>query len=250
MQTSELKSNAEWKRWGKEDPLFGVVSWTNKQKDGASPWTDEEFYALGASDWHDFRGHWEQYGVNTESCLEVGCGAGRMTKQLAETFRQVKAVDVSEDMVRRAQKAVGANVEFTVIDGIHLPQPGSSVKAVFSTHVLQHLDNVELGYAYFREFYRVLDSEGTLMVHLPLYAIPGGATERRLVEAFHAVIHKIGGARAAMKRRMGVKTMRGTPYPLNELYAFLSGLSFKNVEFRIFPTRSDGHLHPFVFAVK
>lgn len=250
MPSTELKSNTEWKKWGKEDPLLAVASWANKQKDGAAPWTDEEFYALGLSDWHDFWRHWQQYGVNTESCLEVGCGAGRITKQLGQTFRQVKAVDVSEDMIRRAEKAVGANVEFTVIDGIHLPQPDSSIKAVFSTHVLQHLDAVEFGYAYFREFYRVLDSDGTLMVHLPLYSIPGGPLESLLVGSVRSTFRKMGDMRAAIKRRAGVKIMRGTRYPMNGLYAFLSGLGFKEIEFRIFPTRSNGDLHPFVFASK
>src|SRR5437764_15041344 len=89
-----LKSNTEWKQWGREDPLWGVASWENKQKHAGSAWTDEEFYALGQSDWQDFIGQWDHYGVNRESCLEVGCGAGRITKQLVNSFATVYAVDV------------------------------------------------------------------------------------------------------------------------------------------------------------
>lgn len=71
----ELASNKEWKKWGEIDPLFGVASWQNKQRDGSNPWTDQEFYQLGDSDWKDFSRHWEMYGVSRESCLEIGCGA-------------------------------------------------------------------------------------------------------------------------------------------------------------------------------
>lgn len=246
---TELKSNIEWKQWGKEDPLWGVASWAGKQKDGATPWTDEEFYALGASDWRDFLGHWQQYGIDTASCLEIGCGAGRMTRQLAGTFARVVAVDVSEGMVARARQAVGDNVEFAVIDGLHLPLGDGAVQGVFSTHVLQHLDSVEIGFAYFREMYRVLGAGGSLMVHLPLYELPAGP-ERRWMHLLHAASRRLSDVRAHLRRRRGIKTMRGTPYPIGSLTAYLKNLGFQRVEFRIFPVTSNGELHPFVFATR
>jgi ubiquinone/menaquinone biosynthesis C-methylase UbiE len=161
----------------------------------------------------------------------------------------VYAVDVSEDMIRCARGAVNKKVEFSVIDGIHLPQPDGSAKAIFSAHVMQHLDNVEIGYAYFREFFRVLDDGGTLMVHLPLYALPGGPLEgvMRFLQAFARLL---GNIRADMRRRSGIKTMRGTRYPIQALYAFLASLGFKDIEIMVFPTKSNGDLHSFVFATK
>lgn len=246
---SELKSNAEWKQWGKDDPLWGVASWAKRQKGGAAPWTDEDFYSVGESDWREFWGHWQHYGVNTQSCVEVGCGAGRMTKQLAGSFSRVYAADVSEDMICYARKAVGSNVEFSVIDGIHLTQPDGSVKAVFSTHVLQHLDNIDVGFSYFREFYRVLDDGGTLMVHLPIYQFPAGKIGLPM-RFFYALARSLDKIRSDVKRDLGIKFMRGTPYPIRELAVFLGDLGFKNVEFRIFATKSNNDLHPFVFATK
>jgi SAM-dependent methyltransferase len=247
---TDLRTNAEWKDWGKNDPLFGVASWKNKEKGaGASAWTEDEFYSLGESDWQDFWERWKHYGVDTQSCIEIGCGAGRITKQLSRTFDQVYAVDVSADMIRMAERSVDSNVKFFVVDGIHLPQPDSSVKAVFSTHVLQHLDSVEIGYSYFREFFRVLDAGGTLMVHLPLYTIPGGPF-RSAMHVLHSSGRHLGNLRAEVKRRLRIPLMRGTPYSTEALYAFLSGLGFRNVEFRIFPTKSNGDLHPFVFATR
>jgi len=249
---TELKSNLEWRQWGREDPLWGVASWTNKRKDGASPWTEQEFFAVGESDWKDFWGHWRQYGVNTQSCLEIGCGVGRITRQLARCFDRVYAVDVSEEMINHARKAVeSGSVEFSVIDGLHLPQSDCSVKAVFSTHVLQHLDTVGVGLSYFREFYRVLEVGGTIMIHLPLYQFPNeGGTLGVLMRSLYALFRRIDNIRSARKRHLGVKIMRGTPYPIRSLTLFLSDLGFKNVEFRIFPLKSNGDPHPFIFATK
>ena len=247
-----LRSNTEWKQWGREDPLFGVASWAGKQKGSVSAWTDEEFYALGESDWRDFFRTWQQYGVSRESCLEVGCGAGRITRQLANSFDRVEAVDVSEDMIKYARGRVGAkNVQFLVVDGIHLPQPDRSVGAIFSTHVLQHLDDINIGLSYFHEFFRVLDSGGTIMVHLPLYEWPPERPKLgALFNALFSLYTRLSDMKAQINRRQGARIMRYTPYPMRLLYSSLTAQGFRNIEFRVFPTSSNGHLHPFVLATK
>jgi len=247
-----VASSVEWKRWGRDDPLWAAASWLDKQKDGASPWTEEEFYALGESDWHDFFAQWRQYGLSTESCLEIGCGPGRITRSLARCFDRVCAVDVSADMIAYARKGVAApNTTFMMMDGVALPLPDCSVKAIFSTHVLQHLDSVEAGLAYFQEFYRVLEENGTIFVHLPLYQFP--AEHRAIGRLFNAtwtMSRCVGRLRAQVKRRLLLKTMRDTPYPLSVLYSFLTGLGFDKLEFRVFPVSSNRDLHPFVLATK
>jgi ubiquinone/menaquinone biosynthesis C-methylase UbiE len=249
---TELKSNTEWKHWGKHDPFWGVASWANKQKGGTSPWTEAEFYRLGESDWESILTHWRQYGLSTQSCLEIGCGAGRITRQLAKSFNHVYAVDVSEHMIGCARKAVdGTNVEYSVIDGVHLPQHACAVTAIFSTHVLQHLDSTAIGFSYFREFFRVLDMGGTIMVHLPLYEFPGDPrTSSAMMECLYAISRRLGNIRADIKRHLGVKIMRGTSYPLRSLNRLLVDLGFTNIQFRIYPLPSNGDLHPFVFATK
>lgn len=248
---SELKSNTEWKQWGKDDPLWGVAAARNKQKDGPSPWTAEEFYAVGERDWQVFARQWRQYGMNTTSCLEIGCGAGRFTRLLARSFDHVHAVDVSQEMISIAQKALpDTNVEYSIIDGLHLPLGDRSVKAIFSNLVFQHLDSAEVGFSYFHELFRVLDVGGTIMINLPFYQLPAEKGKLGvLMRSLYAAYRQIDNRRSDARRRAGVKIMRWTPYPIESLHLFLSGLGFKNVEFRIFPVDEDDH-GSFVFATK
>jgi len=251
----QLKSNTEWKQWGKVDPLWSVATWAGKKKDGVSPWTDEEFYALGESDWTDFSNQWRQYGFDTKSCVEIGCGTGRFSKAMAGTFGQVFAVDVSEDMLDYAQNIMAtsgiSNVEFSLVDGLHLPHGNESVACVFSAQVIQHLDTVEDGYTYFRDFHRVLEPGGTLLIHLPLYQHPRevGASGR-LFKVIHQVHTKFNDVKAEHKRRTGKGLMRYTSYSVSALSAFLTDLGFTNIEFRFFSMKSNGGFHTCVLATK
>ena len=72
------------KSGGNAIPLFAVATWPGKERGGAAAWTDEEFYELGRSDWADFLKQWSHYGLNAGSCVEIGCGAGRITNQLGQ----------------------------------------------------------------------------------------------------------------------------------------------------------------------
>jgi ubiquinone/menaquinone biosynthesis C-methylase UbiE len=154
-------------------------------------------------------------------------------------------------MIDYARKAVGPNVQFSVIDGLHLPQLDCSVKAVFSAFVLQHLDDVETGLSYFREFFRVLETGGTLMIQLPLYQFPyRSKSMQALSQSVQAFTRQLGNIRADWKRRVGVKIMRVTQYPIKPLYDSLAAIGFKEIQFRSFSMKSNGDLHSFVFATK
>ena len=254
MSPKEPGSNIEWKEWGKNDPLFGVAAWPGKQKGGSAPWTDDEFYELGRADWAVFEKEWENYGLDKDTCLEIGCGAGRMTMQLARSFQNVLAVDISEDMVAYARQRVTAkNLEFQVIKGTSLPRGDNSVTAVFSTHVFQHFDSLEYADLYFAEIKRILKPGGTMMIHLPVFEWhPRTPGLSRLIFRFSEWLY---GLRIWLNRlliRMGIQRslMRILVFPMDHLAKTLSDLGLTDVQVRVLITESNHALHPFVMARK
>jgi len=248
-----LASNKEWQKWGETDPLFGVAAWPGKAKRDADPWTDEDFYKLGESDWNDFRKNWERYGVNDESCLEIGCGAGRITAQLATYFKKVHALDVSEKMIDYAKKHINSSsVTFHLSNGIDISLSDQSVNAVFSTHVFQHLDTLSIAKSYFSEISRVLKPNGTTMIHLPIYNWP---TMSKTFDRLYTIHRGASQAKANIKRllmnlNVTKPFMRWLRYPIDFFYAELPKLGFRNIEISIFITKSNNHPHPFIFAEK
>ena len=107
-------------------------------------------------------------------CVEVGCGPGRMTAELARRFDRVIAVDVSPAMVERARATVDLDhVEFRAVSGDRLDGVPDGVADVLVCYlVLQHLPQPAVVTALLREFGRVLEPAGEAFVQLPVLA-PG-----------------------------------------------------------------------------
>jgi len=253
----QLKTNSEWLEWGRRDPLFGVASWERKNADGAAPWTDAEFYALGASDWKDFDERWRKYGYTSGTFVEIGCGAGRITKQLASVFNHGHALDVSKDMIAYASKnVVTGNVAWHATEGLTIPLDDNSVDAAFSCHVLQHLPSTSAGSAYFHEIFRTLRPSGTLMIHLPIHTFPTALNGKfgwlcdSLYNSVQWALDVKSGYQRLRMRLGGKPPMRGISFDLGKLHQTLIAMGFERVEFATFPTASNGSLHTFVLATK
>ena len=125
----------------------------------------------------ELQGLFERLGADPRggTCVEVGCGPGRMTGALAERFDQVVAVDVSPAMLERAHAAVSApNVSFVAVSGERLDgvEDGSADTLVCYL-VLQHLPDREVVEAYLREFARVLAPGGAAYVQVPVLGRAG-----------------------------------------------------------------------------
>ncbi len=250
---AELASNEEWKAWGEKDPLFAVATWDGRNCDGPNPWTDEEFYQMGESDWNDFRTRWERYGLDDESCVEIGCGAGRLTAQLETRFRHVHAVDVSEKMIEYAKRHIESPaVNFYVTNGTELPLSDHSVSAVFSAHVFQHFDSLSVASDYFAEIARVLKTGGSLMIHLPIYQWPAmpRAFDRIYGARMRAADVKAHLKRWLMKYGIAKPIMKGLRYPVSFFYDVLPEIGFDDVEVSVFTTKSNQAPHSFVMARK
>lgn len=95
--------------------------------------------------------------------LEIGCGAGRMTKHLAAVFGEVVGVDVSGEMIRQARERLASvgNVEFHETSGVDFPMlEDESFDLVLSAYVFQHVPSATVIRSNLDDGWRVLKPGG------------------------------------------------------------------------------------------
>ena len=151
----------EWDQRARENARYFVES-------SRLEWTDEEFRANGeaalARDFLSDRANICQ-GKDPAAMrvLEIGCGAGRLTRALAGLFGEVHAVDVSGEMVERARAwlATLPNAHVYRNNGYDLSVlPGVEFDFACSNVVFQHIPSYEVIENYVREVHRVLRPGG------------------------------------------------------------------------------------------
>jgi len=158
MNSSE-SMRRDWDNRARKDAFFYIASWRQD-------WDDDAFFQSGEEDYQRLVANiLSERGFLTtgKSMLELGCGAGRMTRSFARRFQNVLAFDISSEMLSRA-KALQPNVEniqWIPANGADLADVASdSVNFVFSYLVLQHLPKEELVQKYISEMLRVLAAGG------------------------------------------------------------------------------------------
>ena len=95
--------------------------------------------------------------------LEIGCGAGRMTRALAAIFDEVHAVDISAEMIALARRNLAdlRNVYVSRNNGAGLSDfPSEFFDFAFSYIVFQHIPSREVIESYIREVHRCLKPGG------------------------------------------------------------------------------------------
>jgi 2-polyprenyl-3-methyl-5-hydroxy-6-metoxy-1,4-benzoquinol methylase len=100
--------------------------------------------------------------------LEIGCGAGRMTKHLARLFGEVHSTDVSGEMIRQARVRLRdcRNVFFYETSGVDFAAlPNDRFDAVFSAYVFQHVPDKAVIISNIRDAWRVTSPGGILKLH-------------------------------------------------------------------------------------
>src|SRR5262244_981862 len=79
--------------------------------------------------------------------LEIGCGAGRMTRHLAETFGEVVGIDVSGEMIRQARERLAGieNVQLYETNGFDFANfPDGHFDLILSIYVFQHVPSIDV----------------------------------------------------------------------------------------------------------
>ncbi len=130
-----------------------------------SDWTDEEFFRSGEQTvaeeiLTDLVNICQGKEPKQMRVLEIGCGAGRVTRALAKLFGEVHGVDVSGEMVALAREALkdfpNAFVYQNNGTDLSVLPPELVFDFAFSSIVFQHIPSREIIENYVREVHRVL----------------------------------------------------------------------------------------------
>ena len=151
------KMRSDWDARAKENARYYVAT----LKDD---WTDEEFFASGEQTVSeeiltDMVNICQGKDPKEMRVIEIGCGAGRITRALARLFGEVHGVDVSGEMVEQARKALAKTPNASVYqnNGMDLSVlPEGPYDFAFSTIVFQHIPSRDVIYNYVREVNRLL----------------------------------------------------------------------------------------------
>ncbi len=109
--------------------------------------------------------------------LELGCGAGYFTKELARSGAEIVAIDVSADLLEIAKaNCPASNVRYEIQDACALTHPDAIFDSVVGSSILHHLE-IE---AALREMCRVLKPNGTIYFTEPNMLNPQIALQKNI----------------------------------------------------------------------
>jgi 2-polyprenyl-6-hydroxyphenyl methylase / 3-demethylubiquinone-9 3-methyltransferase len=146
MASSEQVDNSIYEKYGEswytaDDDPVALLRAENKVK---SPWILERL-------------------ANKSKVLDVGCGAGFLTNELARHGHEVTGIDASEDSLRVARLYDETHsVEYQVADAYKLPFADQTFDVVTALDFLEHVENPAAAIA---EMSRVLKPGGQFFFH-------------------------------------------------------------------------------------
>lgn len=172
---SRLRSRIsnEWERLGESTPFHSVL--TDKRFLPEEFRNNEEaFWNSGGTDVADIRAavarNYPDFDYSG-TCIELGCGVGRVTMFLAAMFEKVVALDISQPHIEIARKRAAElglnNVEFVNVATSELPEP-PDCRLFYSRIVLQHNPPPIMKETLESMLLRVMNS-GAAMFQLPVY---------------------------------------------------------------------------------
>jgi 2-polyprenyl-3-methyl-5-hydroxy-6-metoxy-1,4-benzoquinol methylase len=135
-----------WSNMGEHDPYRSVLTHDQYRIDRMRKQEAiDAFYETGRENVARMRTWLDRNGCSLPAhgtCVDYGCGVGRVTLWLARTFKKVIAVDISESHIRLAReylerKNIG-NVDFHLLRGEDDLQITRGADFLFSMIVLQH----------------------------------------------------------------------------------------------------------------
>ncbi len=165
-----------WKKLGEEEPYWSVITSDEYKAQHIDEQAIQKFYLTGVSEVRRIaqtlmrnRVIQEYSEMKQLSILEIGCGCGRITKNLSGWFKRVEAVDISKGNLKIAMQNVSAeNVNFKLIESVEDYGELSQADVVYSCLVLQHNCPPVIEYL-IGAMFDALNAKGLVIFQVPTY---------------------------------------------------------------------------------
>lgn len=173
MRVSNATHRQNWEDLGELDPLWAILSEPEGRHGG---WDIERFFRTGANEIASALDTARLFvpTLRGGKALDFGCGVGRLTRALAQSFEAAVGVDVSSTMIERARQlnedVPSCTFECVTTSDLSVFRD-RTFTFVYSCRVLQHQPRPQLIAAYVGEFLRLVSDEGVVMFQVPS-AIP------------------------------------------------------------------------------
>jgi SAM-dependent methyltransferase len=168
------------------DPRIGSTMLTRRTREGIAPTTRWEAHAADWIRWAREPGHDSYWRFHRDAflplipvaprrLLDLGCGEGRLTRDLRAIGHDVGGVDASPSMVGAARAADPAGT-YLVADAGNLPFPDAEFDDVVTFMSFHDMDDLSAAVA---EATRVIAPQGHLCVAVVHRSIPQAALRAR-----------------------------------------------------------------------
>lgn len=165
-----------WTTYGDNDPFWSVITSEKFSRDSISDESKQEFYRSGEESCRFLTDSLKRNDISLDrlsSCLEFGCGTGRITGHLAKLFKNVIACDISKPHLKIAEEhAIRENIKNVSFRDIYSPHELSEIKkgvdVIFSMIVLQH-NPPPLIAEYIKAFFKILNPGGVAFFQVPTH---------------------------------------------------------------------------------
>jgi SAM-dependent methyltransferase len=166
-----MNTDAEWEKWGRQDPYFGVITADRFRSDKLDEQALAEFFDTGQMHVAHVLGVCRTIfdpAFTPRRVLDFGCGVGRLLVPFAAVAEQVVGVDVSPSMLAEAGKnCLSRNVGNVLLAASDdaLSQVEGAFDLVHSAIVLQHIQ-VSRGRAIFQRLLERVAPGGVGALHI------------------------------------------------------------------------------------
>ena len=178
MDLEELQQH--WNQFGEDDPLWAVLTSPDKKH---GRWDQQEFFQTGVTEIASILELVDQAAAKEGTplvrgrSLDFGCGVGRLTQALGESFARCDGVDIAPSMLKAAEEwnrhGDRCRYHLNTRDDLVIFED-ESFDFVYTAHVLQHMEP-QYSRRYIEEFLRVLKPGGYLLFELVTERVSGAS---------------------------------------------------------------------------